>query len=227
MPKQVFTLQKEIIILFFLSILALGVIYLFNLDFLFADYIYKSTGSWQYQNSWFTNDLMHKYGKYSFILLYLIFFVGFFLRNKATETSHERFGKILLLISLLLGTASVSLLKHTLEVDCPWDLLRYGGTKELYSLFDYPSTLLPSSHCFPSGHASTAFTWLALYFYSSIYHPQYRLKILMAVLFFGFLFGFGQQLRGAHFISHDLWSLLVCLSVNVLVFKVAYRKKAT
>jgi membrane-associated PAP2 superfamily phosphatase len=29
-------------------------------------------------------------------------------------------------------------------------------------------------------------------------------------LFVGFVFAFGQQARGAHFLSHDLWSISLC-----------------
>jgi len=195
---------------------------LFSLDFYFADLIYNRTHSWEYKNAWVTNQLMHSFGKYSLILLYLVFVIRFFLRDKSSETAYQRYGKIVFLFSVLVGTLCVSILKKTLNVDCPWDLLRYGGEKEYYSLFNYAKESLPSNHCFPSGHASSAFTWISLYFYSSIYYPHYKYKVLFSVIALGFVFGFGQQLRGAHFISHDLWSLLVCLSVNGLIYKLAF-----
>jgi membrane-associated PAP2 superfamily phosphatase len=52
-----------------------------------------------------------------------------------------------------------------------------------------------------------------------------RLKVLAIVLIVGFVFGFSQQLRGAHFLSHDIYSLLVCLFANMVVYSLAFRYK--
>jgi len=217
-----FKLDKEVYLVIGIGILALIVINLFQLDFVIADSIYALTHSWYYQEQWFTSVFMHKYMKYVLILLYLVLLLKFFLRDKSTEDRFQRYGKIVLLISLLLGTLFVSYFKHTLQVDCPWDLLRYGGDKPFFGLFQYGQAYLPSSHCFPSGHASSAFTWFSLYFYTAIFYPKYRLKIFAVVLVLGYVLGLGQQFRGAHFISHDVWSMLVCMFVNVIIYKTAF-----
>jgi len=225
MIVQKFKLGKEVYFLFVLGVLALVIIDVFQLDFTIADAIYSLKNSWFYQEQWFTSIFMHRYMKYALILLYVVFLVLFFLRDKGSENCFQRYGKIVLLVSLLLGTLTVSFLKHNLQVDCPWDLLRYGGDKPYFGLFQYRQAFLPSSHCFPSGHASSAFTWLSLYFYVDIYQPKYRIKILVLVLILGYVLGLGQQFRGAHFISHDVWSMLVCLMVNVIVFKGAFSQR--
>ncbi|HFC30402.1 MAG TPA: phosphatase PAP2 family protein [Oceanospirillales bacterium] len=224
MPRKSFKIPTESYFLMFFAIVALVIIHVFKVDFIIADWIYLPTNSWQYQDSWITNTLMHRIGKYAVILLYLILLIKFFVRDKSQEDGFQRYGKIVLLSSLLVGTFVVSSLKHLLQVDCPWDLLQYGGNKPFFQVFQYGKQYLPSSHCFPSGHASTAFTWFSLYFYSSIYYPKQRLKVLAAILILGFTFGLGQQFRGAHFISHDIWSMLVCLSVNIVIYKLAFRK---
>lgn len=222
--NQTFNIKTEPYWLVAASVFALLLINYFNLDFFFADLIYQPTNSWFYQKHIFTNLIVHKIGKYSIILIYLAFVFKFIFRDKKHESQFKRHGQIVLLISILLGTLMVSVLKHSLNVDCPWDLLQYGGDKPYFSLFNYNPVYLPSAHCFPSGHASSAFTWISLYFYSSIYHPQHRFKILLAVLMVGFGFGLSQQFRGAHFISHDFWSLLVCLFVNIIVYFFAFNK---
>ena len=218
-------LEREVYWLFLCAFVALTIIYIFDLDFYFADLIYQPEKSWQYQDAWLTDVLIHKYGKYILILLYLTFLFHFIASDKKNEDHEKRYGKIVLLISLLLGAFSVTLLKQLLEVDCPWDLSRYGGDKLFFPLFKYASASLPSSHCFPSGHASTGFTWFSLYFYSCIYYPKYKLRILAAILFMGFLYGASQQFRGAHFISHDIWSMLVCLTVNIVIYKLAFQSR--
>jgi membrane-associated PAP2 superfamily phosphatase len=222
--NQSFNIKKEIYILIVFSILVLLLIEYLNLDFYLADLIYQPTASWFYRDHMFTNLIVHRIGKYLMILIYLVFLVTFWFKDKTKENKFKRHGQIVLLISILLGTLMVSVLKHSLNVDCPWDLLQYGGDKPYFSLFSYNSSYLPSSHCFPSGHASSAFTWIALYFYASIYYPQHRFKILAAVLIIGFGFGLSQQFRGAHFLSHDFWSLLVCTFVNIVIYSLAFNK---
>lgn len=227
MNTSVFKINVEIYWLIVLSIVALFFIHFLQLDFVIADWIYQPMQSWFYQDYWVTNLVIHRLGKYALILLYLYFLVKFFMRNKNHEDALKRRARIVLLINIVVGTACVSILKHSLNVDCPWDLLQYGGDKPYFAVFHYDAAYLPSSHCFPSGHASTAFTWMALYFYSTMYCPKYRFRILTAILIIGFGFGFSQQLRGAHFISHDIWSLLVCISVNILIYKIAFWKTST
>ncbi len=219
-----FKVLPEIYILMAVAVFALTIVEFFQLDFVFADWIYQPTNSWLYQDHWFTNLVIHRLGKYMLILLYLILLIKFFFREKSQESQFDRYGKIVFLSSVLLGTACVSTLKHYLNADCPWDLLQYGGNKPFMSFFNYDSISFSSSHCFPSGHASSAFTWISLYFYTSIYYPKVRLKILATLLIIGFGFGLSQQFRGAHFISHDLYSLLVCVIVNIVIYKIAFRK---
>ena len=222
-----FKIPLESYFLFVLAIISLFIIHTFKIDFAIASQIYLPTNSWFYQDSWITNNLMHRFGKYFVILLYLFLLIKFLIRDKNNEDALLRYGNIVLLLSLLVGTLIVSVLKHTLEVDCPWDLQQFGGSKPFFEVFHYGTDYLPSSHCFPSGHASTVFTWFSLYFFCSIYYPKHRIKVLSIILALGFVFGFGQQLRGAHFISHDIWSMLVCLLVNILIYKVAFFKKLT
>ena len=52
-----------------------------------------------------------------------------------------------------LATGVVALAKTATAVDCPWDLLRYGGTHVYRGLFDAHPAAAGGS-CFPAGHAS-------------------------------------------------------------------------
>ena len=219
-----FKVPPETTILIIFTVFALVIVEFFQLDFVIADWIYQPTSSWYYRDHWITNLAVHRIGKYILILLYLTLLLKFLFRNKSNDNSWDRYGKIVLLSSVLLGTLTVSTLKHYLNADCPWDLLQYGGSKPFMPFFNYDTSSFLSSHCFPSGHASSAFTWISLYFYTSIYYPKVRLKILAALLIVGFGFGLSQQFRGAHFISHDLYSLLVCIIVNIVIYKIAFRK---
>ena len=101
--------------------------------------------------------------------------------------------------------------------------IRYGGDKPFFSIFDYPELLKPSSHCFPASHASVGFTWIAVFFYFQVKNRLHKNKVLFVVLLLGFSFGAAQQIRGAHFISHDIWSLIICLSTSIFIYSIAYK----
>jgi membrane-associated PAP2 superfamily phosphatase len=125
-------------------------------------------------------------------------------------------------ISSVLGIGLVGLLKSVTNVDCPWDLEPFGGRFPLVGLFADRADALRRGHCFPAAHASTGYALVALYFVCrerSRVLARVGLAIGIAV---GIAFGLAQQSRGAHFMSHDLWSAcivwLVAASVYVLGF---------
>jgi len=105
----------------------------------------------------------------------------------------------------------VSLLKASSDLDCPWDLARYGGARAYHGLlYAYAG---PSAHCFPAGHASAGYAWLALFFFFAATRPAWRWRGLAAGAGLGLVFGIDQQLRGAHFLSHDLFTAMICWAV--------------
>jgi membrane-associated PAP2 superfamily phosphatase len=132
---------------------------------------------------------------------------------------HLRLPLLYLLLAAALGSTAVSLLKSITHVDCPWDLLRYGGTRAMpTSLFAAQPPGTPSGACFPAGHASAGYAWVALYFAALLGCRRWRWHGLAIGLGSGLLFGAGQQLRGAHFLSHDLGSLAVCWSLSLALY---------
>ena len=105
-------------------------------------------------------------------------------------------------------------------MDCPWDLLRYGGEKAYYELFSRRPAGMGSAGCFPAGHASAGYAWVALYFFYLATRPRWRWWGLGAAMALGMVFGIAQQLRGAHFLSHDLWALMLCWLVALAMHRV-------
>ena len=72
-----------------------------------------------------------------------------------------------------------------------------------------------SGHCFPSGHAVSAFAFVALFFLWRPHRPRLAWALLGAVLAFGAVSGLTQLVRGAHFLSHSLWSAWLCAAIAV------------
>jgi membrane-associated PAP2 superfamily phosphatase len=74
-----------------------------------------------------------------------------------------------------------------------------------------------SGRCFPAGHASAGFAFFGGYFAFRDDAPGIARLWLGAALLAGLLLGIAQQMRGAHFMSHTLWSGWICWSVAWLL----------
>ncbi|OGA23007.1 MAG: hypothetical protein A3I02_16645 [Betaproteobacteria bacterium RIFCSPLOWO2_02_FULL_67_26] len=129
--------------------------------------------------------------------------------------------RLLLFLSLALTLAplAVVLLKAGSVRHCPWSLQEYGGFAQHLSLFDAAPPGLPPGHCFPSGHASTGFCLLAFYFAGlALGSRRLALAGLWGSLAAGMLLGMARVAQGAHFLSHTLWSALVCWLVILALY---------
>src|SRR5690606_20864867 len=78
--------------------------------------------------------------------------------------------------------------------------------------------------CFPAGHASAAYAWFGFYYFAREYMPRWKWWALTAVCALGAVFGAGQQLRGAHFLSHDIWTLGLCWFIATGLYLLAFRR---
>lgn len=108
----------------------------------------------------------------------------------------------------------VSSLKRFSGSSCPWDLVS-GGAEPQASLSHWQSLFSGLSdggpgHCFPAGHASAGFAWVALYAALHPHAPRAARIALAVALLAGCTLGVAQQLRGAHYMSHTLWTAWLC-----------------
>jgi membrane-associated PAP2 superfamily phosphatase len=128
---------------------------------------------------------------------------------------------------VLLCLIAVPAFKRFSRTSCPWDLNGFGGR------FDFVPHWLPGvfdggpGHCFPSGHAVAAFTFLPLYFQWRRSRPRTAHLLLAATLGFGLLFGWAQLARGAHFPSHTMWSAWLCWTIGAIAAHVLGRGQSS
>lgn len=178
-------------------------------------------GQWRLGHSLLLETVIHRGGRHLSVLAWLIT-LGFSLLawRRHSNLRHWRRPALALLLSVLLSTLIVSMLKSVTHMDCPWDLLGYGGQRPFVDLFAAHPPGMPAGACFPAGHASAGYAWIALYFFFGAVHPRWRTAGLWTGLAAGVVFGFAQQLRGAHFVSHDLASLLVCWLTALATFRI-------
>jgi membrane-associated PAP2 superfamily phosphatase len=128
-------------------------------------------------------------------------------------------------VATVLGIGVVGLLKGVTNVDCPWDLLPFGGRFPLVPFFADRPDSLRAGHCFPAAHASSGYALVALYF---VFRERSRVLAcagLWVGIACGVAFGLAQQARGAHFVSHDVWSAFIVwvIAASVYVFGFAMR----
>jgi membrane-associated PAP2 superfamily phosphatase len=125
----------------------------------------------------------------------------------------------LLALCTVLVPVVVSLLKRASHSHCPWDLERYGGYQPYYRLLEHMPGWVEAGHCLPGGHASSALWLVGLAVFWLPHAPRKAAMVALAALAFGGLVGWMQQMRGAHFFSHTLWS--IWLSAAILLALVA------
>ena len=125
-------------------------------------------------------------------------------------------------VACLLLIPSIKSLSH---ISCPWDLVQFGGTAHPLSHGTWLAWVAPGDggpgRCFPSGHASGAFSFVAGWF--ALRGPAARAARgwLVALLAVGLLFGLAQLARGAHYPSHTLWTAWICWSVSTAAWHAA------
>ena len=119
-----------------------------------------------------------------------------------------------LVMGILLAALAVQLMKRASLTSCPWDLAEFGGTAHYVSHWRWGVADGGGGHCFPAGHASTAFAYLAATFWLRPHAPRAARWWLAGALLAGLLLGVVQMARGAHYLSHVLWSGWVCWMVG-------------
>lgn len=194
-------------------------------DLWLADHVYAMEGGrWSLQSHWLTERVLHTGGRWASAVAWLgvlLALLTTFLRN---EWRAWRRPLGYLLLSVLLCTALVSGLKSLSHMDCPWDLARYGGTRAYHGLLQGSSGEL--GRCFPAGHASAGYAWLSLFFFFAAVKPAWRGMGLAVGIGLGLLFGIDQQVRGAHFLSHDVFTAMICWSVASGLYRLLLRPRS-
>ncbi|WP_049630858.1 phosphatase PAP2 family protein [Cellvibrio sp. pealriver] len=189
-----------------------------------ADYVYSLQGhNWAWKNAWLLENVIHKGGRALSLLMALLLLIVALASFAVSVFSPFKKTLIFLFIATASGSVLVSLLKSSLAVSCPWEFHRYGGDLVYASLIEQ-LLLRNGDGCFPAGHASAGYAWVSGYFVGFFYQARWRWWVLFSAITAGALFGFAQQLRGAHFISHDLWSLAVCWFVSLWVYVLFFKK---
>lgn len=190
-----------------------------HLDLWFADRLFELEGhAWTLKSNWLTYNVIHQDGKRAMEALGLAAFLFALASWKFGPLKPYRKSLIYLFSALVLIPSAIALLKHFSEVPCPWNLKHYGAARIYAHSLSYSLGTGHGGHCFPSGHASAAYALLALYFAAYPHVARKKWLFLIPGVLLGITFGLAQQLRGAHFMSHDIWTAFLSWFISLLLF---------
>ena len=187
----------------------------------------ESTG-FALRSNWWMVKIMHEGARTVGWLFLLTLLLGIWrpwgaLRSLSTADRACVFGAV------LCALLTITLIKGFSETSCPWDLQVFGGLAPYVSHWDFWQRDGGGGHCFPAGHASTGFAFMAAYFGLKQNKATAGWAWLLGALVLGFVLGISQQIRGAHFMSHTLWTAWLCWTVgwlsHLVFYKLQHRKK--
>lgn len=193
-----------------------------DIDLMLADALYDpGMHAFPWRHAWLTETFSHVILKE----LLTAAAVGVILvamldtwRPRGTRDGLARLRLRVVALSALFVPLVISMLKQASVAHCPWDLARYGGSEPYLRLFDALPFGVQAGHCLPAGHASSALWLVSLCVYWMPLRFGAARGVAAAALAFGGAVGWMQQLRGAHFLTHTLWSIwIACAIVLALV----------
>ncbi|MFZ5556567.1 MAG: phosphatase PAP2 family protein [Pseudomonadota bacterium] len=187
-----------------------------GLDRALSDAFYDpETRTFPLRHAWVLDVVMHHWAKYLVGTLGALCLAGYALSFVLPPLAAHRRTLLFLALAMGLSTLTVSGLKRVFVRHCPWDIDVYGGFAPYASLLAATPDGLKPGHCFPGGHASTGFALMAFHF---AFYPHRRglaAAALLLGLAAGLGLGLGRVMQGAHFLSHNVWSGLICWLVIV------------
>jgi membrane-associated PAP2 superfamily phosphatase len=172
----------------------------FDVDARLAEALFynRESHAWIGAHTWWAEAWIHTGGRNMVLAIAVATLATLIGGCFAPRVGGWRRAALFVFLAIGLSTGVVGILKHVTNVDCPWSLAAYGGT---------PS--LNGAACFPGAHSASGFALVCFYFLLRERSRRAALAALMTGLGVGVLFAFGQEARGAHFLSHDLTSAVL------------------
>lgn len=214
--------------LFFSLILLLGILVLetfTDVDMMIQRLLYKPETS-----SWMLTTFDHQSLRIFFydgpkIAVGCIGLLALIVLARAFKTRNQPLGKraFTLFMSIVLVPLVVAGSKSYTNIHCPDDLTCFGGRapyQRILSRYEHTDGLVYRGRCFPAGHATGGFALMALFFCFTT--PKRQLAGLATGLIGGWTMGIYQMLRGEHFLSHTLTSMVAAWIIILLASALPY-----
>ena len=213
MPSRWRRFYVRQILLLAVSGLALGLLFHFTtLDLRLAEPWYDPAAQlWPQRRAWWSSVLVHK-GTRSLMALVAIavWVVWWRFRHRVDARRWLWLALSSVLVPLLIASG-----KRFTAMHCPWDVDRFGGYAPYFDVFSAAPAGIAAGHCFPAAFV-TSVSWLmalGLFWYPR--RPRLGWALAIASFALTLALGWVQQIRGAHFLSHTLWSIWASWAVIV------------
>ncbi len=195
--------------------------YYTDIDILLQNYFYDAAN-----RQWMINPEKHKQ-------LSLVFYKGlkniliasgiFSLLYLTCSFRYEKLRKyqkqtLMFLLSIIFVPLIVAGAKYITNVYCPYQLDIYNGNYPFVRIIaDYPENFIQPKpgRCFPAGHATAGFAFMALFY--CFHKTRYKIAGLLLGITLGWTAGIYQMMRGQHFLSHTLFSMIASFMVIMLI----------
>ena len=122
-------------------------------------------------------------------------------------------------LSAVLVPLSIDLLASLSGASCPTDVLRYGGLEPYARLLETVPAHASAAQCLPATQTSLAWWLLALPLFFWPRQPRVAALAAGIMLLCGLGFGWLQQLQGAQFLTHTLWSAWIASFLIYLLYQ--------
>lgn len=190
---------------------------------------FANTHGFAWRDSWLAHTALHDGGHWLAIGALIVALAHALwpqpLRtNPASSAGPSRAEHLYWLGAVIVCALTIPALKRLSATSCPWELTQFGGHIRYVPHWLIGLTDGGHGHCFPSGHASSAFAFFGLYFLWLPYNRLRARRILLLILALGAAFSWAQLVRGAHFLSHSLWTAWACWAISITALALQHHK---
>lgn len=191
-------------------------------DFALADQLYAwQGGAWAWRHDFLLSKILHARAQKLAVAVHGFVVLSALVSLAWSGGRRWRRALTYLALSAVSGIVLVAMLKSTLPFPCPSKLLRYGGLlPDAFWLGGEPPGTVQG--CFPAAHATAGFALFGWYFLARRAGHRRCWRYALPGLVTGSVFGATQQLRGAHFLSHDLAAAALCWALAWLAAHVMF-----
>jgi len=195
-----------------------------SLDISFSRFFFDSD-TLRFWDSRFLTNVMHEGVRAVSILFVCALLAALLLSLARAPLKPLRMPLFFMLTSSVLASLSIVALKHLTNVHCPSELTIFGGSETLHSPFQYANwgEQNQRGECWPGGHSTCGFGLWGIYFIAREQRPALARTVLILIFIYGNAAGLARVVQGAHFLSHQWWTAIVCwfiaLGLYVLILR--------
>jgi len=176
-----------------------------------------SSGVFPLRHHWFFAGVMHVGAKWLVVLLAAVVVGLAVLASVSLRWRRWLVPALYLAACLAITTGVCGWLKSTTNRYSPWSIDAFGGPVPASTLFAGTPAPFTGGHSFPAGHAAGGFAWIALFHLARALGDPRPAWWLVPGLLLGGVFAWTQHVRGAHFASHNLWTLAIAWSASTSI----------